>query len=106
ALLASSVYAIARSDYVVVSATASNGYERMTADGKLRPESYVISKGQHHGNTRDASHGDARFQELLDALAPALAKQQYWPATQVETADLLIVVHWGETEIFEDPQEA
>ncbi|MCF3649229.1 hypothetical protein [Synoicihabitans lomoniglobus] len=93
----------ARSDYVVVSATASPGYARETAAGALRPESYVMSKGKHFGHTRDASTADSQFSQVLQALAPALAKQEYWPAVDVGSADLLIIVHWGETETYEDP---
>lgn len=95
--------AVAASNYVVVSATATEGYERQAPDGALRPESYVISKGKHFGQGRDAQSADAQFDLVLQALAPALAEQQYWPANGLENADLLIVVHWGETEVYDDP---
>ncbi len=93
----------AAGDYVVVSATASPGYAREDESGALRPQSYVISKGKHFGHARDAQDAEAQFALVLQALGPALAEQQYWPANGVENADLIIVVHWGETEVYEDP---
>ncbi|WP_221029294.1 hypothetical protein [Actomonas aquatica] len=95
--------AAAAGSYVVVSATATDGYERQDESGALRPESYIISKGTHFGHTRDAQDADEQFNLVLQALAPALAEQEYWPANGIENADLLIVVHWGETEVYEDP---
>ena len=93
----------AATNYVVVTATASPGYEREDANGALRPQSYVISKGKNFGAGRDAQTADAQFDLVLKALAPALAEQEYWPADGIENADLLIVIHWGETEVYDDP---
>ena len=101
--LTSGALALARSDYVVVSATAEQTYGRVQADGSLRPESYVFSPGKRFGNVRGAAMSPEMFQRVLEALAPALAKREYWPATDPAQADLAIVVHWGETEVFEDP---
>ena len=102
-VLASGSALLARSDYVVVSATAEQAYNRVQADGSLRPESYVFSPGKHFGNTGEVSMAPEEFQSVLQALAPALAKREYWPATVPTEADLVIVVHWGETEVFQDP---
>ncbi|MCC5024416.1 MAG: hypothetical protein J6386_17210 [Candidatus Synoicihabitans palmerolidicus] len=93
----------ARRHFVVVSATAAETYERRTEKGELRPESYIISPGEHFGVTGDKSMVQESFGAVLQGLAPALAKQQYWPAKDPEMADLVIVVHWGETEVWENP---
>ncbi|WP_221029293.1 hypothetical protein [Actomonas aquatica] len=87
----------------MVSSRASVGYEHTLPDGSLRPESYVFMEGDRLGATRDKSLAPTEFQGLLESLAPALAKREYWPATVATEADLLIVVHWGETEVYEDP---
>lgn len=93
----------ARKDYIVVSSRASAGYEHTLPDGSLRPESYVFIEGERLGAAKDKSLAPGEFQGLLESLAPALAKREYWPATVATEADLLIVVHWGETEVYEDP---
>jgi hypothetical protein len=93
----------ARSDYVVVSATAQPTYHRLLEDGSLRPQSYVFSRGKQFGNVRNASLAPDEFDRVLHSLAPALAKREYWPVKDPSQADLLIVVHWGETEIYDDP---
>lgn len=95
----------ARSDYAVISATAAPDYDRVQADGSLRPESYAFSPGRRMGWTRDGSLGEAAFDQVVRTLIPALASRQYWPAVELTEADLLIVVHWGETEVFENPME-
>ena len=102
-VLVSGAVLSARSDFVVVSATAEPTYGRVLPDGSLRPESYVFSPGKQFGNVPAASMSPATFRSVLEALAPALAKREYWPAAVPDEADLVIVVHWGETEVFEDP---
>jgi hypothetical protein len=98
-----SLWLRAGSNYVVVSATASPGYDRHDPEGALRPESYVISQGRNFGRAQERASAEEQFQQVLTALGPALAQQEYWPSNGLDNADLVIVVHWGETETYEDP---
>lgn len=93
----------ARKDVVVVSATAAPDYVRTLPDGTLRPEGYVVMPGIQFGMTKDTSLAAAGLSGVLQALAPVLAQREYWPVKDPAQADLLLVVHWGETEVFEDP---
>jgi len=76
----------------------------MTAQGKPRAESYVFAEGQYFGGkTSDTSLARTEFNEIIQVLAPPLAKQNYFPTKEVKDANLLLMVHWGTTRIFEDP---
>ncbi len=105
AVLLAAVVAARANDYVVVSSTAARDYSRTTsADHKIAPQSYTFTAGNHmSGATRDTSEETMPFQTLVNLLAPALAKQQYYPATVPDDAELLIAVHWGTTHTYEDP---
>lgn len=62
------------------------------------PESYYFYEGIHFGGyINDPSLRDTAFREIVEAMAPSLAKQDFWPATSKETCDLLLVVSWGTT---------
>lgn len=93
------------SDFIVVSSYSARGYERTKpGDSKIIPQSYVFAPGDHKtSSTRDLSEEKMPFKTLAATLAPALAKQQYFPATDPTDADLFIVVHWGSTQTYEDP---
>lgn len=86
-------------DHVVVSARADGGYtQRKFGAGQVRPESYVFGEGSFFGGiTADGSLDRMRFRQVVESLAPELARQQYWPAKDIGSADLLLVVHWGVT---------
>jgi len=91
---------------VVVSATAVKDYVRPTDDsGAPAPETYVFAQGQFFGGT-SVNHGLQRttFTDITKILATSLAGQKYYPTTDAKAADLLIMVHWGVTTIYEDPQ--
>lgn len=90
-------------DMVVVSSTAAPDYQRELPGGGLRAETYVVTPGLRLGATVDQSRERVGFQGVLNLLAPALARREYWPAEEQAAADLLIVVHWGETEVYTDP---
>lgn len=86
-------------DHVVVSARADDSYmQRKFGGDKVRPESYVFGEGSYFGGiTADGSLDRMKFRQVVEALAPELARQQYWPAKDLGAADLLLVVHWGVT---------
>jgi hypothetical protein len=84
---------------VVVSGRANPGYtERKFAGPAVRRETYVIGEGSFFGGiTADRSLDRMPFRRIAESLAPELARQQFWPAQDLASADLLIVVHWGVT---------
>lgn len=105
AVLALTVTTARADDYVVVSAAAVPQYNRAD-DGKKAPrrETYVFSPGRHFTTpTGDKSSDKVSFEELVKTLAPALKEQNYFPAPDPTNADLLIIVHWGTTRTYEDP---
>ncbi len=89
-------------DIVTISSTAAPDYHREWPDGSLRPESYVFTPGLHSGATRDTTQEAAGLNRVLQRLAPALARREYWPTKDADQADLLIVVNWGETMVYTD----
>jgi hypothetical protein len=86
---------------VAVSANAEINYTQRKFDGpKVLPESYVLMEGtQVRGDTADRSIDHLPFRRIAEQLAPELARQQFWPAPDAASADLLIVVHWGTTSV-------
>lgn len=91
-------------EFVVVSATAAPDYHR-PEPGK-RTETYIFSAGKHFaGSTRDVGEENLPFMSMATMLATGLAKQSYFPAKDPALADLLIVVHWGATQVFDDPEK-
>ncbi len=95
-------------EYIAVSATAAPDYERgVRADGSVRPESYIFTPGQSFGGgTVDEGLAKFDFGTLVRSLAPGLARQNYFPTRDVPAADLVIVVHWGVTTAYQEPQSA
>jgi hypothetical protein len=93
-------------DTVSVAAGADQDYVRQKfgENGqKPKAESYLFAKGSRFGGLlRDPSFEDFKFDDVVRAIAPELAKQRYYPAPEKTTADLLIVVHWGITGVAED----
>lgn len=107
AVLSAGAVSFARDASIAASATAGSDYVR-PRDGKgvPQPESYVFAEGKFFGGaTHDGSLNKLTFTEITRTLAVNLAKQSYFPAANVESARLLIMVHWGTTEIFEDPMK-
>lgn len=95
-------------DQIVVSASANSGYQHRKFDGPhVLPESYVIGEGSFFGGiTADGSLDRMPFRQIAESLAPELARQQFWPAKDLATADLLIVVHWGVTTPHQSTRDA
>jgi hypothetical protein len=92
---------------IAASATAGSDYVRPTdAKGTPQPETYVFSEGKYfEGATVDRGLAKTTFADVTKILAGNLAKQNYFPATDVKSAQLLIMVHWGTTTIYDDPQK-
>jgi len=97
----------ASSDFVAINATAIPDYVRpVDAQGTPRGESYVFTEGRFFGGrTADSSLTWMKFDEVVKILAPTLARQNYFPTREASSADLLLMVHWGTTDIHEDPLE-
>jgi hypothetical protein len=92
---------------IAISATALTSYVRpLDAQGKPQAASYLLMEGKFvGGNAADASERRVRFADLTHSLALSLAKQNYFPSTDMPSTDILIMVHWGTTQIFDDPQK-
>jgi hypothetical protein len=106
--LSSGPIARARQDgSVAVAAGADKDYVQQKfgeRGSRARAESFVLAQGKFFGGyTRDPSLDRTHFQDLARDLGPALAKQNYYPAADTRSADLLIVVHWGVTSVEENP---
>jgi hypothetical protein len=93
---------------LVVSAGANPSYTQRKFEGaEVKPESYVIGEGSFFGGiTADRSLDRMSFRAIAESLAPELARQQYWPAKDLASADLLIVVHWGVTTPHQSTRDA
>ena len=86
--------------HVAVSAEAEDAYtkDKYETGGSPKRETYIVMRGRYHpGASVDRSIDRMPFRQVLGYLTPKLAKQEYVPAASVETADLLLVVHWGAT---------
>lgn len=94
----------ALNERIAVSSTAAPDYVRATlTGGALKPESYIFTRGHFlGGGTVDRGLQQTSFESLARKLAPDLAKQSYLPTRDVASADLLIVVHWGTSMVFDD----
>ncbi|PTX96620.1 hypothetical protein [Opitutus sp. ER46] len=92
-------------DFVVVSAGAIPQYQRpRDSRGAVLAETYVVSPGRYFsGQTRDRAAEATKFRAIITSLGPALAQQRYFPAKDPARADLLLIVHWGTTQTYEDP---
>jgi hypothetical protein len=92
-------------DFIAVSATTAPDYQRsLDAQGNPLPEAYVFGEGNFmQGATKDPYMEKYRLQNLLVNLAKNLAKQKYFPASDPNDSDLVIIVHWGATLIHDDP---
>lgn len=92
---------------IAASATAGSDYQRpRDAAGALRPETYVFAEGQFlGGGTVDRGLEQTTFTQITRTLAANLARQNYLPAADLNSAQLVIMVHWGMTMVSEDPMK-
>ena len=83
----------------MVSSHTYEGYTRpMQADGSFQPETYAFGNGgQWDIAMRDETIDNLSFGQIGRTLAGSLAGQNYVPATDPKTTNLLIVVYWGTT---------
>jgi hypothetical protein len=90
---------LAADNHVMVVALAEQDYTREKfADGRTKPESYVVMPGNFFGGaTIDRTLERMPFRKIATYLAHEFARCNYWPATNPHQADLLFVVHWGVT---------
>lgn len=97
-----------RADPVAVLANADGDYVKQkfpASGGKIKAESYLFAQGRYFGGElRDGSLEHTQFMDIARTLAPALAKQAYYPTVDKKDADLLIVVHWGTSNVDEQDQ--
>lgn len=90
-------------DAVIVSATASDEYTQRKFGGAVpKPESYLFFQGKFYGGAfHDSNLEKAEFNDIVRTLGKDLVNQNYFPSRDPQDADLLIVVHWGTTEIYQ-----
>jgi hypothetical protein len=88
----------------VFSKTDKNYKRQKGPDGKWVREYYALTNGgPAEGTIRDNAQSRVPFVAIATVLAQHLARQGYYPATDPEQVDLLIVVNWGRTNPFSDP---
>jgi hypothetical protein len=92
-------------DPVAVASTSTEEYaQQKFGKGEAKPESYLFFQGKFFGGTvRDPNLEHAQFLDIAKILAENLVRQKYYPTKDQKNADLLIVVHWGVTSIYENP---
>jgi hypothetical protein len=92
-------------DPVAVSAVASKDYgQRKFGSGSPKRETYLFFQGKFFGGSeRDPDLERAQFIDIAKILAVNLVRQNYVPTKDQQNADLLIVVHWGTTTVYQDP---
>jgi hypothetical protein len=95
-------------DPVAVASTSSAEYARQKfAPGTPKPESYLFFQGKFDGGTtRDPDLEKAQFDQIAKIVAENMVHQNYFPSKDPKNADLLIVVHWGQTTTDVEPNYA
>ncbi|MBC2607999.1 hypothetical protein [Pelagicoccus albus] len=89
---------------VAVKARSSNAFLEQRELDHNQPLSYVFAQGDFFGNsTRSDRIKQVDFLEIAETLSESLAAQNFLPAQDQAAADMLLVVHWGAVEKFEDP---
>jgi hypothetical protein len=72
-------------------------------EGKWVREYYtMVNGGAAEGTIKDHAQGRVPFVAIATVLAQHLASQGYFPATNPDQVDFLLVVNWGRTMPFED----
>ena len=84
---------------VVYYSRASPGYVRAYgSDGKPKAEYYALSYGGRiDGTTWSDGMSKEDFPKIAGVVAEQLAKQNYFYAPDAKSANLLLVLHWGQT---------
>jgi hypothetical protein len=94
-------------EHIAVSSTAAPDYQReVVGQSGPKPQGYVFTPGRFfESGTRDRGLERTSFTELVRKLAPDLARQNFFPTKDPASADLVIVVHWGATLVYDDPRK-
>lgn len=72
--------------------------QRKFATNPPRVETYVFMQGRlFESATRDRSLERLDFRKIAESIAVEIARENYLPAADVQSADLLLLVHWGTT---------
>ena len=84
---------------VTVTSSATPDYTRAKfGQDQPRRETYVFMAGRYfEGATLDHSLDRLTFRKLAESMAQELALKQYFPAKDLNSADLLVVIYWGAT---------
>lgn len=82
----------------------SKEYQRKRLpDGSWKPEFYALGNGGAvAGTMRDKTAERVPFADIVRLTMPLLAQQGYRYARQAQEADLLLVLHWGNTLPYND----
>ncbi len=82
-----------------VYARTAPGYKRKKGkDGQWVREYYALTNGgPADGTVQDNAQAKIKFVAIATVLAEHLARQGYFPATDKDQVDLLLVVNWGRT---------
>lgn len=92
-------------EIVAISSRAWKGYVRpKLADGTFAPQTYAFGNGGHmSGPMADSTIDKLDFMDIARVIAKPLADRKYFPATDPNKTDLLIMVYWGTTTGTRDP---
>ncbi|WP_221032068.1 hypothetical protein [Actomonas aquatica] len=83
---------------VALKATADEDYVagRLDESGQPRIQKYVFLEGKFYGGAvRDRTLEKTEVAEVARALAPYLARKNFFPTNDEREADIVIAVHWG-----------
>lgn len=103
-LVASAAFGGKDSLVTAVHSKVSHGYQRQKMpDGTFKREYYALTKGVYaRGMTPDRSIDGVRYPQIAKLVAQFLALQNYYPAQDAKSADLLLAITWGTTVPFSD----
>ena len=87
------------SNRILIKTVASEEYiKQRTLDGKKKIQTYNFYEGRYFpGNVKNPGMERFTFTDVITNMAEHLKKQGYYNHSEVGTADLLIVVHYGAT---------
>jgi len=82
----------------------SREYRRETLpDGSFKPEYFALGNGgMVDGTTRDKTVERVDYPTVVQLILPQLAKEGYHYAKDAKQASLLLVLHWGNTLVYND----
>jgi len=89
---------------VSIYSEAESDYQRYyNPDGTIKPELYAIAPGGTVGGTSwGPTQAKENFQDLAMVIVEQLAKESYYFAPNKDEADLMLIIHWGATNSFND----